>query len=58
MVLPFKEKTFDHKRPVTSIEHILEDYNLNIDERDNTHFDEILNLHDLSRDPGVKIKMN
>ncbi len=56
MVLPFKEKTFDHKRPVTSIDHILEDYNLNIDERDNTHFDEILNLHDLSRDPGVKNK--
>ncbi len=50
LVLPKKESNFDHKRPVTTFEHIENDYKQNINEHDLTHLDEILALHDLSRD--------
>lgn len=51
-ILPNKEGTFDHKRPVTTIDHLIDDLNKNTEESDDTHFEEILKLHDLSRDPG------
>lgn len=51
-ILPNKEGTFDHKRPITTIEHLIDDLNKNTEESDNTHFDEILKLHDLTKDPG------
>jgi SAM-dependent methyltransferase len=50
LVLPRKEVGFDHKRPITSFEHILQDYKNKITEHDLTHLEEILALHDLSRD--------
>jgi SAM-dependent methyltransferase len=50
IVVPHKSMTFDHKRPVTSMEHLISDYNNNIGEDDLTHLEEILKLHDLSRD--------
>ena len=50
LILPRKEVTFDHKRPVTKFEHILKDYQDNVDEHDLTHLEEILELHDLSLD--------
>lgn len=50
MVVPHKEGTFDHKRPVTSIGHLIKDRDENIGEDDLTHLDEILKLHDLSMD--------
>ncbi len=50
LILPDKHFTFDHKRPVTSFEHLLQDYNNNVDESELTHLDEILALHDLSLD--------
>ncbi len=50
LVLPKKEIGFDHKRPTTSFEHILQDYTNKITEHDITHVEEILALHDLSRD--------
>jgi SAM-dependent methyltransferase len=50
LVLPKKESNFDHKRPITTFEHILEDYKNNMNEHDLTHLEEILELHDLSRD--------
>jgi SAM-dependent methyltransferase len=52
-ILPDKQFTFDHKRPTTTFEHIMEDYHSNTLEDDLTHLDEILALHDLDRDPGV-----
>ncbi len=52
-ILPDKRFTFDHKRPTTTFEHIMEDYHNNTLEDDLTHLDEILELHDLDRDPGV-----
>jgi len=51
LVLPNKANNFDHNRPTTSFDHILEDFNNNTAEDDLTHLDEILRLHDLSMDP-------
>lgn len=51
LVLPNKESNFDHNRPVTTFQHLLDDYNSNITEYDLTHLEEILALHDLSMDP-------
>ena len=51
-ILPNKEGTFDHKRPVTTIEHLIEDLKNDTPESDETHFEEVLTLHDLSKDPG------
>ncbi|MFC2099078.1 class I SAM-dependent methyltransferase [Bacteroidota bacterium] len=51
LVLPYKNSNFDHNRNITSMDHLLEDFNNNISEEDLTHLDEILTLHDLSMDP-------
>jgi len=54
VVLPKKSSNFDHRRPVTSFQHLLDDYAHHVDEHDLTHLDEILSLHDLSRDPQAE----
>ena len=54
LVLPNKEFTFDHNRPITSLEHLMEDYNNHTTEADTTHFDEIIALHDFTFDDFVK----
>lgn len=51
LVLPNPTSNFDHRRPVTSFEHLLDDYEKGIGEDDLTHLPEILELHDLVRDP-------
>lgn len=53
LVLPNKVSNFDHRRPVTRFEHLLDDHQANTPEDDMTHLAEILELHDLSRDPGA-----
>jgi SAM-dependent methyltransferase len=53
LVVPHKEGTFDHRRPVTSLEHMLADDELGTAEDDLTHLEEVLRLHDLGRDSGV-----
>jgi|NOAtaT_7_FD_contig_101_887442_length_1061_multi_2_in_0_out_0_1 SAM-dependent methyltransferase len=53
LVVPHKDGTFDHRRPVTSLEHLIKDFDGHIDEGDMTHLEEILRLHDLSKDPGA-----
>jgi SAM-dependent methyltransferase len=50
IVVPHKDKTFDHKRPVTRLEHLLEDARNNTSEDDSTHLPEILEWHDLALD--------
>lgn len=50
LVLPNKDANFDHRRPITTFEHLQSDYLGDIGEDDLTHLDEILTLHDLSRD--------
>jgi SAM-dependent methyltransferase len=51
LVLPQKQGTFDHRRPVTTMRHLLEDEARGTTEDDLTHLPEILELHDLERDP-------
>lgn len=51
LVLPHRDGSFDHRRPVTSITHWLDGYANARGENDMTHFAEILALHDLRRDP-------
>lgn len=54
LILPNKTANFDHLRPFTSMEHLIKDYENNIEENDLTHLPEILELHDLSRDPKAR----
>jgi SAM-dependent methyltransferase len=51
LVLPHKDGTFDWRRRSTSIAHMIEDYCGNIGEDDLTHLSEVLELHDLRKDP-------
>lgn len=51
LVLPHKPHTFDHRRPFTSFDHIKADFESNVSEKDLTHLDEIVALHDLELDP-------
>jgi len=53
LVVPHKDGTFDHQRPVTSLVHLIQDFEDQIDEGDMTHLDEILELHDLGKDPDA-----
>jgi SAM-dependent methyltransferase len=53
LVVPHKDGTFDHTRPVTTLDHLLEDYERGVTEEDLTHLPEILELHDLEKDPAA-----
>jgi len=53
LILPNPKYTFDHKRPITTLRHLIDDYNNNIEESDLTHLEEVLTLHDFERDGGV-----
>jgi hypothetical protein len=49
--VPHFENTFDHRRPVTTIEHIQSDFARSTGEDDTTHVQEFLELCDLARVP-------
>jgi SAM-dependent methyltransferase len=51
VILPHYRYTFDHRRQPTPVSHMAEDYERDMDEKDDTHLNEILDLHDLSLDP-------
>lgn len=51
LIVPHKDGTFDHRRQVTTLEHLIEDFDQKIGEDDLSHLDEILEMHDLERDP-------
>jgi len=53
LVLPYYKDTFDHRRQPTSVDHMFEDFANHCGEDDLTHVPEILDKHDLSRDPGA-----
>jgi len=53
LVVPARDGAFDHRRPVTTMLHLVEDFEKNVGEDDLTHLEEILELHDLSKDPGA-----
>jgi hypothetical protein len=50
LIVPFKNVTFDHKRDVVRIEHLIDDYKNQITEADLSHLDEIVRLHDIEKD--------
>lgn len=51
VIVPNNVLNFDHQRLPTTFDHILIDYESNVDESDLTHLEEILDLHDLRLDP-------
>lgn len=51
LIVPSKKFTFDHQRPITTIEHLVADFEAGIEEDDLTHMPEILALHDFQRYP-------
>lgn len=53
LVLPHRDGTFDHRRPVTTLDHLVQDFSQGMPESDLTHLAEILELHDLRRDPAA-----
>jgi SAM-dependent methyltransferase len=53
LVVPHLDGTFDHRRPVTTLQHLHDDEAAAAMEDDTTHVDEILGLHDVDRDPGL-----
>lgn len=53
LIVPHRDGTFDHRRPITSLAHMQEDAELETGEDDLTHLQEIIELHDLDRDPGA-----
>ena len=54
LILPHKDNTFDRNRPLTHMNHLINDLEKNTLENDATHFQEVLSLHDLSLDAGIK----
>jgi SAM-dependent methyltransferase len=58
LIVPHREGTFDHRRPVTTLEHLRADAERETGEDDLTHLEEILRLHDLERDPGAGSREN
>ena len=53
LALPDPSRTFDHRRPVTTLAHLHDDFDRWTGEDDLTHLPEILALHDLARDPSA-----
>lgn len=53
LIVPNKSGNFDHRRPDTGFDHLLDDFQSNVDEHDMTHLNEVLTLHDLARDSGA-----
>lgn len=53
LIAPHLEGTFDRNRPVTTLAHMIEDFEQKTPETDTTHLPEILALHDMSRDPAA-----
>jgi predicted SAM-dependent methyltransferase len=56
IVLPDRKFTFDKYREFTTFEHILEDEKNDVQEDDDTHFNEVLEKHYLIRDIEQKCK--
>ena len=54
LVVPHREGTFDRRREVTTVEHLRSDAERETGEEDLTHLEEILELHDMDRDPGAE----
>lgn len=58
VAVPNKRYTFDHDRTFTNFEHILCDFESNVQENDLTHLPEIIEKHDYEMDPACGGKEN
>ncbi|MCH5717220.1 methyltransferase domain-containing protein [Niabella hibiscisoli] len=56
VIVPNKEATFDINRPYTTFQHLVDDYHNQVGETDSTHFEEVINLHSIEKDPGIEGK--
>ena len=54
LVLPDKERTFDYRRPVTTLAHLCEDFERNTGEDDTTHIEELVTAWDYRKYPEYK----
>lgn len=52
LVLPHRDAAFDRFRPITTLEHLLEDDDRGTTEDDRTHVEEVRRLHDRRLDHG------
>jgi len=53
LVVPARDGAFDHRRPITTMSHLVEDFETSRGKDDLTDLEEVLQLHDLSRDSGI-----
>ncbi|HEV2974905.1 MAG TPA: methyltransferase domain-containing protein [Solirubrobacteraceae bacterium] len=53
IVAPHMQGTFDHRRALTTLAHIVEDFERSVEEDDMTHLEETLRLHDRARDVSM-----
>lgn len=53
LILPHYMATFDHRRTPTPVADMIDDYKRNVGEDDLSHLPEILQQHDLTRDPSA-----
>ena len=58
LLLPYYRDTFDHLRRPTAVEHMLNDFDRDIQEDDLTHLPEILDNHDLTLDVAAGSKQD
>ena len=54
LILPHKDATFDRFRSITELSHLIQDYENDIDENDDTHFEEVFKYHDIDNDGFLK----
>ena len=54
MIVPHFQGTFDRRRPVTPLSHLVEDHEQGTPECDATHVEEVIELHDFDRDVGSR----
>jgi len=52
LIAPHHADIYDHRRPVTRMEHLVDDFQQGIQEDDVTHLEESLALHDYGWDPA------
>lgn len=53
LIVPHKDGTYDRNRPITTLRHIIGDFTNGTTEDDETHFQEVLDMHDLTVDTTV-----
>ena len=53
VIVPDPQRSFDHRRPITTLEHLRDDFRLGTPESDLSHLPEVLQLHDLDSDPDT-----